>query len=210
MIYNTALTPANQYVETKKGVAGETWKMEQFAKMNSFYRYEHTHRRWEYALCACLIKEFQPKNMINVGGGNSPLSSWAFEQGVEVTEIDPNPPSVRLPGLKYIDDNFPVEGLSSYELVACTSVIEHVENHKRFFVDLLEHSSRVVYLTTDFHPSGGRFSYAHLRTYNAEAMWDFVHLAKPYGFIPYGEVDYRYDGPMVYDYTFAALALVRA
>lgn len=207
MIYNATLRPDNERMRTDR--IEETYEIEQFVGKNSFYRYEHVQRRWEYGLAMKLIKEYEPKTMLNVGGGNSPLSSWAVTKGVDVTEIDPNRPSRLLPDVRYIHQNFPSKDLGVYNLVVCTSVIEHVEDHAAFFRALLEHAKDVVFLTTDFHPSGKPFSYDHLRTYNEEDMTIMIHAAKLKGFSPIGKLDYRYDGPMVYDYTFASLALVR-
>lgn len=176
---------------------------------DSLFRYEHEHRKWEYGLALKLIREFNPKTVLNVGGGASPLSSLAVQEGAKkVTEIDPTY-GAKYPNIEYIYEPFPVEGIGTHELVICTSVIEHVENDKEFFRALLEHSDNLVFITTDFHPSGKRFSYAHSRTYNEDMMDELIEIAHIQGFVTLGDVDYFYKEPMVYEYTFAALALVR-
>lgn len=209
MLYNTCLRPDNE--RFRKDRVDETHEMEGFIGRNSFYRYEHIQRRWEYGQAMRLIKQYKPKTMLNVGGGNSPISTWAVERGVAVTEIDPNRPSRLLPGITYIHEEFPVKDLSrDFELVICTSVIEHIpKDDMHFFKALLDHSKELVLITMDFHPSGKPFSYAHYRTYSPTDLELMINIAKIRGFSPVGDVDYRYDGPMVYDYTFASLALIK-
>lgn len=204
-MYNTALQP-NSYNDLP-----EAFEVEQLAVGNNQFRYEHVHRKWEYGLALKLIRELQPKSILNVGGGNSPLSSIAAKHCQYVTEIDPNTPSVKFPEIAYIDDNFPTPGLKGkFDLVLCTSVIEHVETDLFFFRALLTQASRAVFLTTDFHPSGKSFSQAHLRTYNPSSLDDLMDIAyNEFGFLPYGELGYGYKTPMVYEYTFASLALVK-
>jgi 2-polyprenyl-3-methyl-5-hydroxy-6-metoxy-1,4-benzoquinol methylase len=202
MLYNTTLKP-NGY----DGLP-EAQEIRDFNK-NGLYRYEHEHRAWEYGLAMKLIKQYNPVSILNVGGGNSPLSMWAANRGIEVTEIDPNVPMRRFPSISYIDANFPTKDLGQFELVLCTSVIEHVEDDANFFSSLLTHAKDLVFLTTDFHPSGRAFSPAHLRTYNAEDLLMMIVAAKIKGFSPIWGFDYSYEQAMVYDYTFAALALVR-
>lgn len=126
----------------------------------------------------------------------------------DVVEIDPNFPSVGLPNIKYIVDSFPSENLSRvFDAVVCTSVIEHVEDDMPFFSALLKHSSKYLFLTTDFHPSGNAFSISHYRTYNKRDIQKLIDIAKDAGFYPVGTLNYSYESPMVYDYTFASLVL---
>ncbi len=203
MIYNTCLQP-DSYNEFDDHI----W-VEEFIGGKRQFRYEHPHRKWEYGLAIRLAKELKPKTILNVGGGNSPLSSMFTTFSTKVTEIDPNKPSEEFPDIEYIHDIFPVRGIGKHDLVVCTSVIEHVEDDKNFFDNLLDHSISAIFLTTDFHPSGKQFSQAHLRTYNMEAMMEFINKARVVGFMPYGSIHYYYKTPMVYDYTFASLALHR-
>lgn len=204
MLYNTTLKSEEdwQFVEAQE--------IEEYNRTKQDFRYEHVARKWEYGLAMRLIKEYNPKTMLNVGGGNSPLSLWAVERGIEVTEIDPNKPNKLFTNIRYIHENFPVSGLGQYELVVCTSVLEHIpENDMHFFKALLDSASDLAFITMDFHPRGEAFSYAHYRTYNSTDLELMIQIAKIRGFSPIGRVDYEFVSPMVYDYTFAALALVR-
>ena len=204
MLYSKCLT-SEGYIDLP-----EALEIEQFAKKGN-YRYEHVHRAWEYGLAMTLIKQYEPKTMLNVGGGNSPLSMWAAERGVEVTEIDPNKPSQLFANITYIHEPFPAKGLRQYEFVVCTSVIEHIDkDDMHFFKYLLDHAKDIMFLTTDFHPTGKAFSQAHYRTYNQTDMILMMEIARIRGFDLIGrEFDYTYKDNMVYDYTFASLALVR-
>lgn len=203
MMYNTVLQP-NSY----EGLP-EAQEVVDFMGKNFLYRYEHEHRKWEYGLALKLIRETKPETVLNVGGGSSPLSSIITKEVKHMAEIDPSV-GERFPGITYIVDTFPSSLLKGkFDMVVCTSVIEHVTDDYRFFMDLLDLSNKTIFITTDFHPSGKAFSQAHLRTYNEEFILDFIYIAKKNGFYPIGELDYTYNRPMVYGYTFASIALQR-
>ena len=204
-MYNSSLQP-NSY----DSIIREANQVDAFIKGQHQYRYEHQHRRWEYGLAIALIKEVKPKSILNVGGGNSPLSRMAYKYCPYVTEIDPNVPDTKFPEIAYIDDEFPNPGLrGKFDLVLCTSVIEHVEHDHLFFRELLNIARGHVFLTTDFHPTGKQFSMAHLRTYNSSSLEYLMDIAYEHGFMPLGEPNYSYKVPMVYDYTFASLTLAK-
>lgn len=173
------------------------------------YRYEHEHRKWEYGLALKFLRETKPAFVLNVGGGSSPLSSLAKSVATYVLEVDPTP-GKHYEHIDYLEGSFPNELIvSKFDVVLCTSVIEHVEHDLAFFRALLNQSDNYVFLTTDFHPSGEAQSPAHYRTYNKKVLTALIEVAGYLGFKPFGRVDYKYEVPMVYDYTFAALALQR-
>lgn len=201
-MFNICLTPSSYY-----GLP-EAQEVADFIKQNTGYRYEHEHRKWEYGQALQFIRQHDVKTVLNVGGGNSPLSSMLAREGREVTEIDPNPPSRTFAGIKYINDKFPKSGLGKFDAVISTSVIEHVQTRDiEFFTGLLDSSSSLVFLTTDFHPSGVRFSQDHYRTYDKAGMLTLIGIAKTKGFQPADDPSYVFEVPMVYNYTFASLAL---
>ena len=95
-----------------------------------------------------------------------------------------------------------------FDAVVCTSVIEHVEEHERFFQKLLSFvkPNGILVLTTDFYPTSKRFSPDHLRTYSEDDLMAYAKSAD--GFTLFGgKADYTYWGNFVYDYTFASLVL---
>lgn len=199
-MYNSTLT--------EDGYNGlpEAQEVFDFYKSNPFYRYEHEHRKWEYGLALKFIREFGANTILNVGGGNSPLSSIFVKEGKKVTEIDPTPVDREFSGITYIHEEFPKKGLGKFDAVVCTSVIEHVQEDEKFFKKLLEHSSDLVFITTDFHPEGKAFSGAHYRTYNLDGIQHFINIGMEKGFSPVDVSAYRFSTEMVYNYTFASLA----
>jgi len=96
--------------------------------------------------------------------------------------------------------------IGGYDAVISTSTIEHVPDHEEFFVNLLRHANRAVFITMDFSETGKQFSDAHLRTYTKENMEHFIKVGYDYGFETYNP-SYKYRGNFVYEYTFASLAL---
>lgn len=175
------------------------------------FRYEHPHRKWEYGLALKLINDNIVSSVLNVGGGNSPLSTAIANTGIYVTEIDPDYPSEIFDGITYLHEPFPSKGLKGkFDAVISTSVIEHVQDDLKFFTALLKQSSNLVFLTTDFHNSGNAISRYHIRTYNKSSMLNLVRIAESLGFSTIGDYNYDYNGdPLVYEYTFASLALKR-
>jgi hypothetical protein len=91
------------------------------------------------------------------------------------------------------------------------STIEHINGKvdEKAFMTKLCKSAPFLFLTTDFSTTGKTFSGDHYRTYNKISMVKLANLAKNYGFKYYGEVDWTYGGAMVYEYTFASLALTK-
>lgn len=178
----------------------------------NIYRYEHEHRKWEYGLALKLAKQINPQSILNIGGGNSPLSSLLVREiKVPVTEIDPsNIGSTKFPGITYNFDSFPSSSIGVHEFIVCTSVIEHVPDDMEFITELLKYATKSVFLTMDFHPSGNKFFDAHLRTYNESNIGTIIKLAQNYNFSPIGELSYNYTTPMVYGYTFASLSLIKS
>lgn len=181
--------------------------IDKIMEKGSNFRYEHHHRKWEYGLAIKVLLEANVKTVLNVGGGQSPLSVALKNLGMAVTEIDPMEPTQKIDGIKYIVDLFPIENLPKYDAIVCTSVIEHVPNDVLFFKELLMHSNKIVFLTTDFSESGDAHSTAHLRTYSEKELKELIEIAKEYKFDTIGEFDYSPTGFHVYDYNFASLAL---
>lgn len=184
-------------------------------------RFEHEHRRWEYGLALQALIDNKFVDVLEVGGGGSLLVPLAYLNGMRITEVDPwdcrdflLEQETRLgltEKIQYFQKDFLDFNIDKqFDAVVCTSVIEHVPEHKKFFQKLLSYvkSEGILILTTDFYPTGEQFSQNHLRTYSEESLLDYLKSAK--GFKLFGEnFDYTFWGNYVYQYTFASLILQR-
>lgn len=179
----------------------------------------HEHRRWEYGLTLQVAKRFGLKTCLDIGGGGSILSAVLMSQGVDTVTVDPSDyvdqhrRQSELLGvtLDYRQQDFMAfPETHTADLVACVSVLEHIEQDVGFFEKLLRHvkPGGILVLTVDFHPSGEvQWHGMQCRTYNAERLRMLASLAT--GFEVLGPMDYAGRGPHVYGYNFASLTLRR-
>ena len=190
-------------------------------KIHPNYRYEHPMRKWEYGLALKFLLEVGAKTVLDVGGGGSALAPILHHYGMKVTQIDPDPSGVATVArqnqilgsdIVFLNEDFlEFKGRKKYDAVICMSTIEHIktkEDERLFFQKLLK-KAPILFLTTDFSPKAKVFSPDHYRTYNKVSMNKLANMAKKDKFKYYGEVDYTYEGALVYDYTFASLALTK-
>lgn len=172
---------------------------------------QHPARRWEYAMALRAVREWwwegggHPKSLpplaVDVGGAGSPLHEMLRARGLDVFVVDPTV-------------NFPVEkmvGKVNASVVTCISTIEHVPHEAGFIHALAQILSPggLLFLTTDAWDQEGEdithFHWMRERIYNRNRLCALAaHLAL-LGVLPFGEVDLRYHGPQVYDYSFAAM-----
>lgn len=219
MIYNKTLHPDDyekltlaRYLEFVNTFLG---------KRGSRFRFEHEHRKWEYALGLHLAVEHGCKSILDVGGGSSIFAPAATILGFNVTQVDPRrdrgwvAQQSKAIGrrINYTqEDFFKYKPVTQFDCVACISVIEHVPEHKKFFEKLLTcvTPGGVLYLTTDYHESGGRIVRGHLRTANTRLLLQYADIAIATGFTRYVSDlgwDYLDGGTYVNGYNFAAMAL---
>lgn len=183
------------------------------------HRFEHPHRAWEYGIVLNALRKNGARTVLDVGGGGSifgPMCAWL---DMDITQVDPGDCShwveqqkaaigrdmtyKQLNFMEYVEDEL-------FDAVTCISVMEHIPNDLEFFGKLLGHvkPGGILAITVDFHPSGTQLVSGHLRTYNAEAMAEFIELAIREGFAAFGdELDYSWRGADVNNYTFASLVL---
>lgn len=190
-----------------------------YSGFSDICRFEHDHRRWEYGLALQALLDNESKNVLEVGGGGSLLIPLVYLKGMEVIEVDPWDCSgmllqqkVRLgllEDIRFFQEDFLDFNIDEqFDAVVCTSVIEHVPEHEKFFQKLLSYvkPDGILVLTTDFHPSGEQFSQAHLRTYSEKDLLAYANSAKGFDFLGDG-YDYTFWGNYVYQYTFGSLVL---
>jgi len=175
------------------------------------------------------------RTVLEVGGGGSPLSAMLALRGYEVTVLDPWDASADLKRqtaalgheVRYVPEE--LLGFADreaknrqFDFVVSTSVVEHVPFDHAFVDAMARLARRATFLTTDFHPTGQPFSQAHHRTYNEVSLFALGTVQARRGFeladdaIPrrpgccLPEWDYRPEHELVYQYTFASLAMVKA
>lgn len=187
----------------------------------------HPHRTWEYAIALAALggrEDVKGKEILDVGGGPSPLGGILAWSGAQVTVIDLGDNragqedighraaacSASTPGgsLRFVQADFTSGSSQKFDAVFCTSTIEHVPEHHRFFQSLLNsvRPGGLFVLTTDFHPSGSPQCEGHLRTYNSVMLT--IWAATP-GTQTVGPCDYIDRGCPVNGYNFASLVLRR-
>lgn len=194
-------------------------KIKQYkATLGSITRFEHEHRLWEYATVVKAISEAKKpiKTILVVGEGGTVVLPYLTLLRYEVLGIDPD---YNLEGMKQLEEiaKLPIKyekkdffdlPLKKYDAVICTSVLEHVQNHQKFFNKLLDFSDNLVCISVDFLPSGEAPLYPnHLRTYNATTMESLISKAEKKGFYPVDGYDYSVFEPNVNGCTFASLIL---
>lgn len=183
-------------------------------------RFEHKMRTWEYGLAAHAIKLSGAQTILDVGGGGSVLAPTLASAGLDVTVVDPDNcaywverHNIRISKkIKYHQMFFEQFSHALFDAVLCISVIEHVPVDLTFFHRLCAFvaDDGILFLTTDFSPSGLPKCPHHLRTYNESRLLDLARIAQGYGFIFfYGAPDYSGKGEYVNDYNFASLALFK-
>jgi SAM-dependent methyltransferase len=189
----------------------------------------HEHRFWEWGMA---LKAFQDwmidvskidnPEVLDVGSGDGLLGpTFAWGQLLSITELEPRIEcfhnrllcnsllKAKLNVLQSYD-----QLASSYDVVFCTSVIEHVASDHAFLRNLsqLVASGGLLFLTTDVVPvMPGRYHFDNLRERNY-TMFDIckmIEYLKSIGFESFGEVDLEYKGSKVFDYSFASICMVR-
>jgi 2-polyprenyl-3-methyl-5-hydroxy-6-metoxy-1,4-benzoquinol methylase len=180
------------------------------------YRYEHEHRKWEYGLALKAVLDTESKTVLDVGGAGAILSPLFAYYDCDVTQLDPefgrelviSQNKILGTDIKFISGDFSTVELGKFDAVVSISTIEHVHDDGAFFIDLLKHANKVVFITMDFFPTCEKFSKDHIRTYNKERVYEFCEIAKEFDFISTPSL-YDYRGNFVYNYTFASLFLTK-
>lgn len=180
---------------------------------------QHPLRRWEYAMALAAVKAWDhPKPALvayDVGGGGSPFPGMLADTiGSHVQIVDP----------AYTPNAYTLQELLQHnprlgDVVTCLSVLEHVEDLDQFLYHLscLVAPSGLLFLTMDYADDYTddwpedrfHFHWMRKRIFNAYG-WQLAvaeALQTQHQFALLGDVDSRYHGAYVYDYSFASLAL---
>ena len=102
-----------------------------------------------------------------------------------------------------------------FDILTCISVIEHVEEVRKFFraCHMLLKPGGLLFLTTDYWDAEGddtaHFHWMRKRIYNDERMRTLLGGLRELGYASLGQADWSYKGPQVYDYSIASAAMVK-
>ncbi len=182
-------------------------------------RPQHEMRRWEYAMALRALNDWRkprdyryPRLAADVGGAGSPFYSMLrYPSKVEI--IDPDGGRTLEQYLTAVD-GWPM----LFDAVFCLSVLEHVDDLAAFlyYLSCLVAPGGLLFLTADYCGQAGypvvdryHFHWMRRRIFNehtwSRLMYDFIRR----DFTPFGDIDFTWHGPQVYDYTFISLALTK-
>lgn len=195
---------------------------------------QHAIRRWEYAMALHALGLWRDVTstpalaICDVGGAGS--NFWqalhAGEPDASILRLDPSLPTPDgQPGVihypDHIDAAYGVEEWAqrlpaSADVVTCLSVLEHLPDVPaacRALHRLLRPGGLLV-LTVDYWdcegPDTAHFHWMRQRIYNAGRLRKLLGFLREIGFRSFGPpADWAYHGHQVYDYSVAALALVK-
>jgi len=197
---------------------------------------QHTIRLWEYAMALYAIQGWYqaqvaqvtqvgipPFQICDVGGAGS--NFWQVLTGLTpepVILVDPNFPEAiearpqGAPAFRRTIESY-AAGAShnQFDILTCISVIEHVEEVRKFFraCHMLLKPGGLLFLTTDYWdaegPDTAHFHWMRKRIYNAERMRKLQGDLRELGYASFGHADWAYHGPQVYDYSVCSAAMVK-
>lgn len=197
---------------------------------------QHPIRRWEYAMTLRTIHRWMNEDaplypgalqIADVGGAGSNfwkvLGTLSNEPVLIVDAACP--PAGSIPAThnnqtvalhpSTVETYAATAAHGQFDILTSISVIEHVESITPFLraCHMLLKSGGLLCLTTDYCDSEGpdiyHFHWMRHRIYNAESVRKLLVRARELGFRSFGEADWSYPGPMVYDYSVASIALVK-
>jgi SAM-dependent methyltransferase len=189
----------------------------------------HEHRFWEWGTALEAFQDWMidvsktdNPEVLDVGSGDGLLGpAFAWGQLLGITELEPRIEcfnnrllcnsllKAKLNVLQSYD-----QLANSYDVVFCTSVIEHVVSDYEFLRSLANKVKQngLLFLTTDVVPvMPGKYHFDNLRNHNytVDDICKMIEYLKSIGFESFGEVDLEYKGSKVFDYSFASISMVK-
>ncbi len=168
------------------------------------YDVQHFHRRWEYAQALKAIGEIGSiKTILDTGSGRSPFPAVLYDAGYKVTASDIGiQPTNWGKNIPWIDVTGKVQ--EKFDAVIAISTIEHIQKDIMWIERWWKASRKLLFITTDTHPSGKQMACGHLKTYPISELAGL--LSNLHGSKIFGEMDSKYHGNYVFNYSFCCMA----
>lgn len=193
---------------------------------------QHAIRRWEYAMALYAIDAWNaaqhdqraPFQICDVGGAGS--NFWQVLAGVtseDIIVVDDrleSLPAGQVLGVRGTVEEAaegvsPLVGPGRFDLLTCISVIEHVDEVRKFCraCHTLLKPGGLFFLTMDYWdaegPDTAHYHWMRTRIYNRDRVTRLREECRTLGFRRMGQADWAYHGPQLYDYSICSLALLK-
>lgn len=196
---------------------------------------QHAIRRWEYAMALYTIREWTLAStspghdraalqICDVGGAGSNfwqvLTDVTRDDIIVVDDRLETLPIGQVLGVRVTIEEA-AAGVSpqvregKFDLLTCISVIEHVEEVRKF-CRACHHLLRpggLFFLTADYWDVDGadtaHYHWMRKRIYNVDRVRRLLEDCRTLGFRSMGLADWAYHGPQLYDYSVCSLALLK-
>lgn len=179
------------------------------------------HRLWEYGMALTALRRWRRRQTelavsysgmitaLDVGGAGSGLAATLKERDLNVMVIDPSVNTTAEQALAHV---------RPAPLVFSVSTLEHVDDLYTFLdalFDLLLPGG-LLFLTMDYHAEHAEhvvdsyhFNWMRKRMFGPDGVKEVMQHLAGLGMTVFGDIDWEWQGPNVYDYDFRSVCMIR-